>query len=664
MKIMRFKLSGLLILIALFFNVNAQVDNNATLMTIAGKPVTVGEFISIYQKNNVKGETVDKKTMDEYLELFINFKLKVMQAEALGLDTDKGFLTELAGYREQLAKPYFIDEPTLNRLIQEAYDREKLDVRASHVYFRLKPDALPADTLAAYNKAVEARGKILNGEPFEKVVVEYSEDPSAKDREATPQHPFMKGNKGDLGYFTVFDMVYPFETAAYTTNVGQVSAPVKTDYGFHVIKVTDKIPALGDFTVAHLFLSIPKGATSADSAKVKSRIDSIYKLLQDGAKFEDMVKQFSDDKGSATKGGVLPKRSVNRLMPEFIAAVAKLQNVGDYTPPVQTPGYGWHIVKLVDRKPMGTFDEDKADLKQKVNKDSRAQLIHTAVLEKIKTEYGFTQNLKARDEFYTLVTDSIFVGKWDPLTALEKHQTLFKIGSSTYSQKEFSVYLNSKQKKNEKREIHSYVDMSYDEFVDESLIKYENALLEDKYPEFKALMKEYRDGILLFDLTDQNVWSKAVRDTAGLQAFYNLTKTNYMWGQRVEASIYTAKTQAAAVRVKNFIKSGLKDDDILKEINSDTAKLLTVESGKFSKKDNHFIDTVAWIPGISKDFQMKDGIVFVNIKRIIKPEPKQLSEARGLITADYQNYLEKEWIRYLRSRYPVVVNKDVYAKIK
>ena len=302
--------------------------------------------------------------------------------------------------------------------------------------------------------------------------------------------------------------------------------------------------------------------------------------------------------------------------------------------------------------------------KQKVNKDSRAQLIHTAVLNRIKSEYGFTQNLKTRDELYTLVTDSVFVGKWDPSKALEKHETLFKIGNSTYSQKEFAAYINSKQKKNEKREIHSYVDLMYDEFVDESLIKYENALLEEKYPEFKALMKEYRDGILLFDLTDQNVWSKAVRDTAGLQAFYTATKNNYMWGQRVEASIYTVKTPAAAQKVKNFIKSGLKDEDILKEINSDSAKLLKIESAKYSRKDNHFIDTVTWTPGISKDIQVKDGIVFINIKRVIKPEPKQLNEARGLITADYQNYLEKEWIRYLRSRYPVVVSKEVYAKIK
>ena len=229
---MRIKLCGILLLLALIFNVSAQVDNSTTLMTIARKPVTVGEFISIYQKNNVKGETVDKKTMDEYLELFINFKLKVMQAEALGLDTNEAFLKELAGYREQLAKPYFVDEPTLSRLMQEAWEREKQDVRASHVYFRVKPDALPADTLQAYKKALEAREKIVNGEAFDKVVVEYSEDPSAQDREATPQHPFMKGNKGDLGYFTVFDMVYPFESAAYNTGVGQISMPWKRIMAF------------------------------------------------------------------------------------------------------------------------------------------------------------------------------------------------------------------------------------------------------------------------------------------------------------------------------------------------------------------------------------------------------------------------------------------------
>ena len=269
---MNLKFSGLLLFLVLVFNATAQVDNNTSLMTIAGKPVTVGEFMSIYQKNNVKGEALDKKSMDDYLELFINFKLKVLQAEELGLDTVSSFVKELDGYREQLAKPYFTDEATLNRLVQEAYDRKKIDLRASHIYFRVKADAGPQDTLNAFKKAKEARERIVKGETFENIVMEYSEDPSAKDREATAQHPFMKGNRGDLGYFTVFDMVYPFETAAYTTGNGQISQIIRTDYGYHIIKVTDRITALGEFTVAHLFLGIPKGASAADSAKVKTKI--------------------------------------------------------------------------------------------------------------------------------------------------------------------------------------------------------------------------------------------------------------------------------------------------------------------------------------------------------------------------------------------------------
>ncbi|MFZ4569671.1 MAG: peptidylprolyl isomerase [Bacteroidales bacterium] len=192
---MSLKLSALLLFLVLVFDAYSQVDNSATLMSIAGKPVTVGEFMSIYQKNNVRGEAIDKKSMDDYLDLFINFKLKVLQAEQLGLDTVSSFIKELDGYRDQLAKPFFADEATLNSLIQEAYERKKLDLRASHIYFRVKPDATAQDTLNSFNKAMEAREKILKGERFDKVVMEYSEDPSAKDREATAQHPFMKGNK-------------------------------------------------------------------------------------------------------------------------------------------------------------------------------------------------------------------------------------------------------------------------------------------------------------------------------------------------------------------------------------------------------------------------------------------------------------------------------------
>ena len=661
------KTLSLKIFFSLFFflsiNAYSQLNNNDILLSIGGSGVTVGEFLTIYQKNNVRGETIDKKSLDEYLDLFINFKLKVRQAEELGLDTLSSFRNELNGYRDQLAKPYFTDEATIDNLINEAYQRSLFDLRASHIFFRLSPDALPADTLAAYQKAMKVKERLKKGESFEKLAFEVSEDPSAQDREANQQHPYIKGNRGDLGYFTVFDMVYPFESGAYNMQVGDVSDPVRTEYGFHVIKLTAKKPAMGKVTVAHIFLAIPKNATTQDSARIKARIDSVYAKLQSGSSFEDLVKLYSDDKGSAAKGGVLPKFGVNRMVSEFIDAISGLSNPGDYTTPVLTP-YGWHIIKLVEMKGPGKLEDEKAELKQKIAKDSRGVQAKTIVLGRIKKEYQLTEDKDALKEFYSVVTDSIFAGKWDASLAKNLTKSLFNIGNLTVRQQEFTAYLAGKQRKHEKENIEIFVNKMYNEFLNENLIKWENSQLEQKYPEFKALMGEYRDGILLFDLTDQKVWTKAVKDTTGLKEFYQKNKNNYMWGTRLDASIYTLKNSQNIQKVKNFIKSGLAEASILKEINTDSLKVLSIESGKFSRKENPIIDTIAWTPGLSKDLKMDSGIVFVMVKKVLKPEPKALNEARGLITADYQNFLESEWIHYLKSKYPVIVNKEVMAKIK
>lgn len=662
MKNLSYKVLFSFLMLVSYF-ATAQVNNEDVLMTIAGKKIYVKDFMAIYQKNNVKGETIDKKSLDEYLDLFINFKLKVKQAEDMGLDTVASFVNELSGYREQLAQPYLTDAPTMDRLVAEAWERGKIDLRASHIYFRLKADASPEDTLAAYTKAMKVRERIMNGESFGKLAVEFSEDPSAKDREANQQHPFIKGNHGDLGYFTVFDMVYPFESGAYNLQENQVTMPIRSEHGYHLIKVTLRRPAMGKVTVAHIFLSIPKSATPDDSLRIHQRIDSIYAKLTSGTTWDELVKAYSDDKGSAAKGGVLPKFGVNRMVPEFIDAIADLKNPGDYSKPILT-AYGWHIVKLDGRDATGTFEESSAELKKRIKNDSRYQLVKNATLQRIRNEYGVTEFPEAKAEFYTVVTDSIFFGKWDINLAKGLNKPLFKIGNMTFVQTDFAKSLAAKQRKRDKESIKTYVDKMYKEYMDESLLKWENAHLEYKYPEFKALMTEYRDGILLFDLTDQKVWSKAVKDTTGLKEYYSKHKSNYMWDTRVDASIYTCKDPKAVQRVKNFIQSGLADKDILHEVNTDSANILVIESAKYLKMENKIIDTIAWTPGLSKDFNIDGAIVFVNIRKVLKPEPKALNEAKGLITADYQNALEQEWIKSLRITYPVVVNKTVLAKIK
>ncbi|MCX6252024.1 MAG: peptidylprolyl isomerase [Bacteroidetes bacterium] len=635
------------------------------LLKIGGKNVTLADFLSIYKKNNPKGQNFDKKNLDEYLDLFINFKLKVREAEDSGLDTLTSFKTELNGYRDQLAKPYFTDETTIDRLVKEAYDREHWDLRVSHIFSQLKPDALPEDTLAAFQKMTKIKERLVNGESFEKIVVELSDDPTAKDQGSGKMRSVSKGNRGDLGYFTVFDMVYPFESAAYNTQVGQVSKVVRTDYGYHLIKVTGRRESLGKVQVAHIFKMFPKDANHNDSLNVKRKIDSVYQLLRSGLKWDDIVKVNSDDKGSASKSGLLPEFGVNRMVPEFISEIYKLKNIGDISEPMLTP-YGWHIIKLIKRKTQGKFEDEKADLKQRVNKDSRQQLAKDAIYAKIRKEYNFTEFPNVRDDFYKVVTDSVFKGKWDPSLASNLVKPMFKLGTITVTQTDFTKYLAGKQKKRDKVNLSFYVDMAYKDFVNDNLIKFENANLETKYPDFKALMDEYKDGILLFDLTDQKVWSKAVKDTIGLKDFYDKNKNNYMWDERVEASVYMLKNPqpAKAQMVRNFIKDGLADKDILKEINTDSLKVLTIESGKFSRKDNKYIDAIEWNPGISANIKIDSSFVFANIIKVLKPEPKALNEARGLITADYQNYLEKIWIADLRQKYPVTVYKNILQQVK
>lgn len=660
----------------------AQKTDDPVLLTVGGENVTKSEFLKVYNKNNLKKDVIDKKSLEEYLDLYINFKLKVKEAESLGMDTVKKFITELAGYRKQLAQPYLVDKDVNDKLLQEAFDRMQWDIRASHILIKVSSTASPADTMAAYKKIMAIRDRIVKGESFAKLAVELSEDPSARDQAATGNRPFVKGNAGDLGYFTALDLVYPFETAAYNTKVGEISMPVRTDFGYHLIKVADKKAAMGKVQVAHLLITIPANSTKEDSAKLKAKIYEISDSIKAGASFEAMVKKYSDDKASAPKGGVLPWFGVNRMVPEFIVAISKLKNKGDISDPVQTT-YGWHIIKFLDRKPAASvLDSVKTELKSKIAKDSRSSKSKESMVAKIKKEYNFNETDNALNDFCIVVDtipvsvksnaspiktfskDTLCYGKWTDEKYKNLSKIMFQLGDKTYTQKDFAVYLKSKSP-NKKAESISNIKKSYKQFTDDAAIDYEDSHLEAKYPEFKDLMKEYRDGILLFELTDQKVWTKAVKDTTGLASFYEKNKNNYMWGDRVDATIYTCANPAIAKTVRKYVKKGkLGNDEILKLVNKDSQLNLKIESDKYSRKENDIIDTIPWVPGLSGDVTKDKSVAFVKITKLIPAEPKTLNEAKGMITADYQTYLEKEWITELKGKYPVVINKDVFSAIK
>lgn len=657
-------------------------------MNVAGENVTKSEFISVYKKNNVKStEKLDKKALEEYLDLYINFKLKVKEAEELGLDTASSFKNELSGYRKQLAQPYLTDRQVDDDLLLEAYDRMNSDVRAEHILIskiikvkenkltkkndttivKIDKNTAPEDTLEAYKKIMKIRERIIKGEPFEKLAMELSDDPSAKDREDPATKAKTSGNGGDLGYFSVLDMVYPFETGAYTTKVGNISMPVRTDFGYHLIKVTDKRPAMGKVQVAHVFVNVPKDAKPEDLAKYKAKIEEAYAKIKEGGKFEDIVAEYSDDKGSAAKGGALPAFGVSRMVPEFIIAISKLNKTGDISEPIQT-AYGWHIIKLLDKKGIKSFEEEKAGLKTRIMRDGRATKSKESVIARIKTEYTFKEIPDTKKEFYSVVDTSLISGKWDMTRASKLNKVMFTFAGKDYNQQDFAKYLALHQAKKSKSTPTAVVNDIYKKFVEDICVNYEDGRLEQKYPEFKALMKEYRDGILLFELTDKKVWSKAIKDTTGLQDFYSKNKQNYLWDVRADASIYTCKDLKTAKEARKLaekvIKGKMTEADVLKKINKDSIPALKIDRKLYLKKENAKIDSMEWKKSVGLNYAKGTAIDFIVINEVIQPTPKTIKEARGLITADYQNFLEKEWIGQLKQKYTVKVNREVFESIK
>jgi len=643
----------------------AQKTADPVLLKIDNQDITVSEFMSVYQKNNVEGEVLDRKSLEEYLDLYINFKLKVKEAEELGLDTVSSFINELKGYRDQLAKPYFVDDKLNEKLLHEAYARKKTDIRASHILISIDQYAPPADTLEAYNKIMEIRKRIVeNKEDFGEVAMEVSDDPSARDMPARGFQPARKGNKGDIGYFSVFDMVYPFEDVAYKLNVGEVSMPVRTQFGYHLIKLQDKKPALGKVQVAHLFLQLPQEADDEKINSLKIKADSLYDALKNGAVWDSLVRKFSDDKSSAVNGGVLPWFGSNRMVPQFIDGIRSIEDSGQISKPVLT-SYGWHIIKLIDVKPIGSFEDEKENLKQSLTKDIRANLSKEAIINRIKEEAHFTRNDKAVEDFYQVIDSSIYSRKWTIEQAEGLNKTIARLGKEEYNQQDFAQFLAKNQSINPKETVPQFIDRIFNKFTEEKVIQYEDARLEEKYPEFRALVKEYRDGILLFELTDQKVWSKAIKDTTGLKEFYEKNRDNYIWGDRADAILFISSTREGIEKAHNMATERLSVDQIKEAFEADENNTITILEKKFPKNEEFIIDNIEWKKGISPIVQEnEERFGFAVIKDLVPPEHKTLSEARGIITADYQNYLEEEWLKQLRNKYTVIVNQDVLSTIK
>jgi len=640
----------------------AVFSQEAVLMTIGNKPVYASEFTRILNKNknNLTGQ---KPTLKESLDLFVNFKLKVREAEAQGLDTVPSFKKELASNREQLAKPYLMDQEVTDELIKEAYERSKWEVRASHILIGVKPDAPAGDTLLAYRKAMTVRDRLVKGEKFGDVAKEVSDDISA----AT--------NGGDLGYMPVFKVVYPFETAIFTMKIGELSMPLRTEFGYHIILVTDKKPARGKIHIATIWKSFNYTMTDEEKAQSKVEIQNIYLQLKSGADFNDLARKYSDDRNMAIRGDAGFWIGPSQREPVFDEAAYGLKNPGDITEPIETT-LGYFIIRLLDKKAPDTWEEAKSSLSTQIARDIRSQKSEKVVVEKLKKLYNYQLNTKNLEEFYRLVDPTIFEGKWDVTFAMHKKGVLFTLGDLTVAQFDFANYLSQNPRKSSVRTIAEYVDEKFNDFSKTKILEYEKTQLDKKYPEFRDLYHEFRDGNLLFEITDKMVWSKASRDTVGMLSFFNANQSKYMWPARIDAVVVFAKGENNLLKMVEEYRSTLtkkcKDGCDGVTVQSNLAEVtgrysgnsFEIEDKLFAKGDNWMVDQVKWKTGASDIINEQDTKIFVWINKLIDPRPKKLDDIRGQVTADYQDNLEKEWIKVLREKYPVKINQDVLAKIK
>lgn len=630
-----------------FFN-NAQNTKDEVLFTVENSPVYVSEFTRVFNKNIDLVKDESQKDVDEYLKLFINYKLKLKEAHALGLDEKSSYKNELANYKSQLAQNYLTDSKVTDELIEEAYYRTINEVKASHILIRLSENPTPGDTLAAYNELIKLRERVIN-EGFETVKNEV--------------HDGTKIYAEDLGYFTGFKMVYDFETAAYNTSVGEVSMPFKTRFGYHIVIVQDKRMSRGERTVAHIMINNSRRDSQQESAE--QRINDIYLKLQQGEDFESLAKQFSEDQSSASKGGMLSPFSGGQLTSlEFENEAFSLEKVGDISKPFQSE-FGWHIIKLYNKKSVDDFESMKPELEAKVKKDSRSQLINSSLANKLKQQYLKSDKQPDLNYFVSILNDNYFSGRWTLPEDFKATEPLVKIGDKQITNEEFGTFLVKNQKRQiPKVDFNKLVSDSYNQFLEKQLIQYKEEQLVVENIEYAYIVEEYRDGLLLFDLMETEIWNAAKKDSVGLSNFYNNNKEKYFWNERVDAVVASSAKKATIKKVEKLLKENQSPEQIKSAINSDKSIDVIFTSGIMDKQHQSLPKDFGFKTGVSEVYQFNDGFIVADVKQVLPKELKTFDEAKGAVISDFQNYKEANWILDLEKKYKVTINQDVLAKVK
>jgi len=671
--------------------------HNPVVMEVGGQKIAKDEFMkdfmsSVGERLAAKPgvtEAEKRQTLDEYVELYATFRAKLKDAYALGFDTMPNLIEELKTYRDELAAPYLIDSATLERILHEAYDRNHYSLRAAHILIMVSPDASPEDTLKAYKRIMGLRDRIMGGEDFFAVS---SEEVHRQQPEA-PTRP----NEGDLGYFTAFDMVYPFENAAYALKVGEVSMPVRARFGYHIIKLLDKVEMFGKCDLAHIWLM------GQDSTMRKYEINDCYNRLVDGQDFAIVARQ-SDDRTTNGNGGLMPNATLNNIPPEYVDVAQHLKE-GEFSKPFFTQ-YGWHIVKMVRRDTLPPYESMVPYYKQKMTRDQRGEESRKAFTLSSMKRYGIQdltqtpvpqpkgKKRKKKEpvkmqaslqQLYDIVPVEATRNRWNYNDSMvtDIHPILTMPGKS-YTTLDLARYISTHQRGERPLKSEYFVNMKYSDFIDSVVMVYVDSRLEKDNPELAAVVEEYRHGLMIFNYNNAMVWRKALHDTAGFADFYaresstkrmdNPDDSVYFWKTRARvvtvnvvdsACIAPAKAAKILKKALKKNKGSLEMKDMLTEAvgkKCTAPRPVSVAPDLVEMGHQNLLSAGQWQKGVYLSPKTK-GYRAVVVEEVMPPMLKGQMEARGYYMNGFQNEVERKHNDMLNKKYNVKINYDVVKQI-
>lgn len=618
----------------------AQSIDSENLMTIGGETISVKEFLRVYNKNIDLVQDESQKNIDYYLNLYTNYKLKLKEARTLGFDKKDSYKKEFESYKNQLSKAYTTDKEVTETLVKEAYNRTTSEVKAHHILVRIQPGQ---DTLAAYEKIKALRSRMVK-EDFTSL--------------RTALHDGKSVFVEDLGYFSAFKMVYDFENAAFNTPLGQTSKPFRTQFGYHVVKVLDKRPSKGKVQVAHIMIA----NNQKDSTLVpENRIKEIFRSIQEGDSFESLAKQFSDDKSSAAKGGVMnPFKSGDIRSEIFVNTAFGLKEIGAISEPIQSQ-FGWHILKLISKTPVEPYEQIKVDLEQKVKRDARSKVIRQKMLEKLKQQYTISQ--PSLESVVAKIQKNDADDTWEVEASMEP-QVFLKIESQELSYRDFLDLLN-KNKRSFKASTgkSKFISNQYALFLGNNLFQYKKNNLINENEDYANVLKEYEEGLLLFDIMENKIWKGAQLDSIGLKSYYNENTSKFKSNSKITATIARSNKKKKLKAVKKMWSQGFSTDAISQKLN-ERDQALIFSSGDFEIDSPLIPKNMVFNKGISEIYSLDDNYVLLNISNIETPQILSFEDAKGTVISKYQSVLESKWLETLRNKYPIVVNEKILSDLK